>query len=79
MGKNERSVLRNRKIGFVFQSYNLLPKTTALENVELPLMYNTSISAKERHELASKALDALDCPSEKNHKSNQCREGNNSG
>lgn len=59
MGKNERSVLRNRKIGFVFQSYNLLPKTTALENVELPLMYNSAISARERHELASRALDAV--------------------
>ena len=75
MGKNERAVLRNRKIGFVFQSYNLLPKTTALENVELPLMYNSSISAKERHELASKALDAVGLSERKNHKSNQMSGG----
>lgn len=75
MGKNERSVLRNRKIGFVFQSYNLLPKTTALENVELPLMYNSTISARERHELASRALDAVGLAERKNHKSNQMSGG----
>lgn len=75
MGKNERSVLRNRKIGFVFQSYNLLPKTTALENVELPLMYNSAISARERHEMASKALDAVGLSERKNHKSSQMSGG----
>ena len=55
MSKPQRAVLRNRKIGFVFQNYNLLPKTTAVENVELPLMYNSSVSATERRRRAISA------------------------
>lgn len=75
MGKNERTVLRNRKIGFVFQSYNLLAKTTAIENVELPLMYNSAVSAKERREKAIGALQAVGLGDRLNHKSNQMSGG----
>lgn len=75
MCKNDRAMLRNRKIGFVFQNYNLLPKTTALENVELPLMYNSKISAKERERRASEALDVVGLSDRKMHKSNQMSGG----
>lgn len=75
MGKNDRAMLRNRKIGFVFQNYNLLPKTTALENVELPLMYNSKISARERERRASEALDVVGLSDRKMHKSNQMSGG----
>ena len=71
MGKNDLAMLHKRKIGFVFQNYNLLPKTTALENVELPLMYNSKISAKERERRASEALDVVGLSDRKMHKSNQ--------
>ena len=59
MDKNERATLRNRKIGFVFQNYNLLAKTTAVENVELPLMYNPEYSKKERFGRSVEALKAV--------------------
>lgn len=75
MGKNERAVLRNQKIGFVFQSYNLLPKTTSIANVELPLMYNPSVSAKEREQKAIQALEAVGLSDRLYHKSNQMSGG----
>ena len=75
MGKNDRATLRNRKIGFIFQSYNLLPKTTAVENVELPLMYNPTVSSKERHARAVKALTDVGLGDRLNHKSNQMSGG----
>ena len=75
MSKPQRAVLRNRKIGFVFQSYNLLPKTTAEENVELPLMYNSSVSASERRRRAIEPLQAVGLGDRLEHKSNQMSGG----
>ncbi len=75
MSKSQRAILRNRKIGFIFQNYNLLPKTTSVENVELPLMYNGSVSAKERRERAVEALTAVGLGERLNHKSNQMSGG----
>lgn len=75
MGKSARATLRNRKIGFVFQNYNLLPKTTAIENVELPLMYNPAYNAAQRREKAISALIAVGLGERLNHKSNQMSGG----
>lgn len=75
MSKNQRAKLRNRKIGFVFQSYNLLAKTTAVENVELPLMYNSEYSASKRREAAINALKAVGLADRMAHKSNQMSGG----
>ena len=75
MDKNRRATLRNRKIGFVFQSYNLLPKTTAVENVELPLMYNPSYSSSQRRQKAVSALEAVGLGDRLWHKSNQMSGG----
>ncbi|MCD8291273.1 MAG: ABC transporter ATP-binding protein [Prevotella sp.] len=75
MKKSDRAILRNRKIGFVFQNYNLLAKTTSVENVELPLMYNSSVGAKERRERAITALKAVGLGDRLYHKSNQMSGG----
>lgn len=75
MKRSERAVLRNRKIGFVFQNYNLLPKTTAVENVELPLMYNSSVSASERRKRSIEALKMVGLGERLCHKSNQMSGG----
>ncbi len=75
MKRSRRAVLRNRKIGFIFQNYNLLPKTTAVENVELPLQYNNAYSARERREAAIHALQAVGLGNRLDHKSNQMSGG----
>ena len=75
MNKDQRATLRNRKIGFVFQNYNLLAKTTAIENVELPLLYNPAYSKRERYEMSVAALKAVGLGDRLEHKSNQMSGG----
>jgi putative ABC transport system ATP-binding protein len=75
LSRNELARLRNRKIGFVFQSYNLLARTTALENVELPLFYNSEISSSQRQEMAVKALEAVRLADRLDHLPNQLSGG----
>ena len=75
LDKNQRATIRNRKIGFIFQNYNLLPKTTAVENVELPLLYNSAYSARQRREMAIEALRAVGLGDRLMHRSNQMSGG----
>ncbi len=75
MSRPERAVLRNHKIGFVFQNYNLLAKTTAINNVELPLMYNAQVSTKDRKTKAIAALTSVGLGDRLEHKSNQMSGG----
>jgi putative ABC transport system ATP-binding protein len=75
LGRNELAKLRNLKIGFVFQAYNLLPRTSALENVELPLLYNPEISARERKDRAVKALESVNLGDRLDHMPNQLSGG----
>ncbi len=75
MNKNQLAELRNNKLGFVFQSYNLLPRTTALENVELPLFYNSKVKSKERRERAKNALEAVGLADRMHHMPNQMSGG----
>ncbi len=75
MNKNQLALLRNQKLGFIFQSYNLLPRTTALENVELPLYYNSKVKSKERRERAIHALDLVGLADRMHHMPNQLSGG----
>jgi len=75
MNKDQLAQMRNKKIGFVFQSFNLLSRTSALENVELPLMYNNKISSKEMRERAINALESVGLTSRAHHLPNQLSGG----
>ena len=73
--RNELATIRNEKIGFIFQSYNLLPRTSALENVELPLFYNSKVSTEERRERAIKAIEMVSLGDRMDHSPSQLSGG----
>ena len=75
MNKDALARLRNKKLGFVFQAYNLLARTTALENVELPLFYNSQVKSRERREAAINALEAVGLSDRMHHMPNQLSGG----
>jgi len=72
--ENELSEIRNKKIGFIFQSFNLLPRLTALENVELPLVYS-SIPKEERHKRANELLEMVGLKERTHHRPNELSGG----
>ena len=75
LGGDALAAVRNHKIGFVFQAYNLLAITSAMENVELPLFYNSSVSAKQRHDKAVAALESVKLADRLEHLPNQLSGG----
>jgi putative ABC transport system ATP-binding protein len=74
LGKDELAEIRNQKIGFVFQGFNLLPRTSALENVELPMLYS-GVPAKDRREKAMAALAKVGLSGREGHHTNQLSGG----
>ena len=75
LNRDERAQIRNKKIGFVFQSFNLLSRTSALENVELPLFYGSSLTTKERHKRAREILEQMGLGDRTRHYSSQLSGG----
>jgi putative ABC transport system ATP-binding protein len=77
MSKDELAIIRNRKIGFVFQGFNLLSRTSALDNVELPLLYNNTVKMKaaDRHKRAMESLTAVGLGERSHHHPNQLSGG----
>ena len=75
LNNNELATIRNEKIGFIFQSYNLLARTSAIENVELPLLYNSKVSTEERRERAIKALEMVGLSDRLHHTPSQLSGG----
>lgn len=75
LNKNQRATIRNEKIGFIFQSYNLLARTSALENVELPLFYNSKVSTEERKNRAVEALKMVGLEDRMHHTPSQLSGG----
>jgi putative ABC transport system ATP-binding protein len=75
LDKNELAELRNRKIGFIFQSFNILARTSAIENVEMPMLYSNRVNAKNRKERAMEALKSVGLGARANHMPNQLSGG----
>ncbi|MCL4120286.1 UNVERIFIED_CONTAM: hypothetical protein GTU68_057948 [Idotea baltica] len=75
LNRNELATIRNEKIGFIFQSYNLLARTSAIENVELPLLYNSKVSTEERRVRAIEALDMVGLSDRLHHTPSQLSGG----
>ena len=75
LSKRDLSLVRNHEIGFVFQGFNLLPRTSAIENVELPMLYGKPVPAKERRRRAAEALEQVGLGSRLDHHPNQLSGG----